>query len=259
VEVLKYDRSLWDTVQQTVVEQPRDARDNVLISPVGTAPEGTKSHTGHGVPERVETGTRAIGEGVRPNVSTDTGHLNNEKAAVTNVFSSEISGGYQSVVPWKPSMTEAEAGIYTSKSYYKDKVFYHGTNRNGANSIASEGINSGMFDEFSTYGPGFYVGNDQNIARSYAKRKYEETGQQGAVLGVRLKVKNPKVFVSGNDYHRAAADFIRQSGKLTEEWNIAFNNYLRKQGYDAIELSGLGYTIVFEKEQAVVISNEVVK
>jgi hypothetical protein len=39
VEVLKYDRSLWDTVQQTVVEQPRDARDNVLTSPVGVGPK----------------------------------------------------------------------------------------------------------------------------------------------------------------------------------------------------------------------------
>jgi hypothetical protein len=97
VGVLKYDRGLWNTVQQsptqqqgnvmqTVVEQPRDARDNVLISPVGTAPEGTKSHTGHGVPERVETGTRAIGEGVRPTIPTNTGHDNGETAAVTNVF-----------------------------------------------------------------------------------------------------------------------------------------------------------------------------
>jgi hypothetical protein len=73
---------------QTVVEQPRDARDNILTSPVGTAPEGTKSHTGHGVPERVETGTRAIGEGGRPKIPTNTGHVNNEKAAVTNVFES---------------------------------------------------------------------------------------------------------------------------------------------------------------------------
>jgi hypothetical protein len=100
VEVLKYDRGLWNTVQQspmqqgnvmqTVVEQPRDARDNVLISPVGTAPEGTKSHTGHGVPERVETGTRAIGEGVRPKIPTNTGHVNNEKAKVTNVFEIDL-------------------------------------------------------------------------------------------------------------------------------------------------------------------------
>jgi hypothetical protein len=105
VEVLKYDRSLWNTVQQsptqqqgnvmqTVVEQPRDARDNVLTSPVGTGPK-LPSHTGHGVPEQVETGTKPFGEGVRPNVSTDTGHLKNEKAAVTDVFESQTSLRYK--------------------------------------------------------------------------------------------------------------------------------------------------------------------
>ncbi|MGB8699066.1 MAG: hypothetical protein WCD18_06595 [Thermosynechococcaceae cyanobacterium] len=35
-------------------------------------------------------------------------------------------------IPWKPSMTEDEAKIYTSESYYKDRVFYHDTNRSGA-------------------------------------------------------------------------------------------------------------------------------
>jgi hypothetical protein len=94
VEVLKYDRGLWNTVQQTVVEQPRDARDNVLISPVGT---GSKmpGHTGHGVPEKVETGTRAIGEGGRPKVSASTAHDKNEKAAVTNVFESQTPLRYK--------------------------------------------------------------------------------------------------------------------------------------------------------------------
>jgi hypothetical protein len=97
VEVLKYDRGLWNTVQQsptqqqgnvmqTVVEQPKDARDNILTSPVGTAPEGVRSDTGHRVPEKVETGTGAIGEGVRPTIPTNTGHDNGETAAVTNVF-----------------------------------------------------------------------------------------------------------------------------------------------------------------------------
>jgi hypothetical protein len=99
VEVLKYDRGLWNTVQsapqqqqqqqgtvmQTVVEQPRDAKDNVLTSPVDS---GLKmpGHTGHGAPEKVETGTKPIGEGVQPKVPTNTAHDKNEKAAVTNVF-----------------------------------------------------------------------------------------------------------------------------------------------------------------------------
>jgi hypothetical protein len=95
VEVLKYDRGLWNTVQQppqkqgnviqTVVEQPRDARDNVMTSPVGTGSK-TPGHTGHGVPEKVETGTRGIGEGEKLKVPNSTAHEKNEKAAVTNVF-----------------------------------------------------------------------------------------------------------------------------------------------------------------------------
>jgi hypothetical protein len=95
VEVLKYDRGLWNTVQQsptqqqgvmqTVVEQPRDARDNVLTSPVGTGPK-MPSHTGHRVPEKVETGTKPFGEGGQPKVPTNTGHVNNKTVAVTNVF-----------------------------------------------------------------------------------------------------------------------------------------------------------------------------
>jgi ADP-Ribosyltransferase in polyvalent proteins len=152
-------------------------------------------------------------------------------------------------------MSEADAKIYARDSYYADRVFYHGTNRNGANSIANEGLNPARFDELSTYGPGFYVGSDRNIAMNYA----EETAQQGAVLSVRLNVRRPKIFANGVEYTRAVNDFIRQSGNINEEWNVAFNNYLRQQGYDAIELSETGYTVVFSREQVVTIGNEVVR
>jgi hypothetical protein len=72
-------------VSKTVVEQPRDAKDNVLTSPVGSAPK-KPSHTGHGTPEKVETGTKPFGEGVQPKTPDNTAHDGNEKAAVTNVF-----------------------------------------------------------------------------------------------------------------------------------------------------------------------------
>jgi predicted small metal-binding protein len=96
VELLKYDRNVWETVQsvppqqqqgamRSVVEQPRDAKDNVLTSPVGSAPK-KPSHTGHGTPEKVETGTKPFGEGVQPKTPDNTAHDKNEKAAVTNVF-----------------------------------------------------------------------------------------------------------------------------------------------------------------------------
>jgi hypothetical protein len=94
-ELLKYDRNVWETVQsapqqqqgamRSVVEQPRDAKDNVLTSPVGSAPK-KPSHTGHGTPEKVETGTKPFGEGVQPKITGNTAHDWNEKAAVTNVF-----------------------------------------------------------------------------------------------------------------------------------------------------------------------------
>jgi hypothetical protein len=79
-------------VMQTVVEQPRDARDNVLTSPVGTGPK-LPSHTGHGVPEQVETGTRAIGEGVRPTIPTNTGHeKDHDQDIIQTMFESRGDG-----------------------------------------------------------------------------------------------------------------------------------------------------------------------
>jgi hypothetical protein len=96
IELIKYDRNIWGTVltdpppgevMKTVVEQPRDPKDNVLENPTD-AKVRVPEHTGHGTPERVETGTKPIGEGVQPKVPTSTAHDNNEKAAVTNVFTS---------------------------------------------------------------------------------------------------------------------------------------------------------------------------
>jgi hypothetical protein len=165
----------------------------------------------------------------------------------------------ESEIPWKASMSQAEAELYTQDSYYKGKMFYHGTNVRSAQNIAEQGLDPGKFDEFSTYGPGFYVGNDQSIARNYAQRKKEETGQDSAVLGMMLDARKPKVFASGTAYQEAVTSYIKQSGKTDEEWTVAYTNYLRSEGYDAVEITGIGYTTVFEKEQVVVTSNEIVK
>jgi hypothetical protein len=160
---------------------------------------------------------------------------------------------------WKASMSEAEADVYTKNSYYEGKTFYHGTNEKSASSISEKGINPNMFDELSTYGPGFYVGNDRKIASDYAKRKAGETGETGAVVGVRLKVNKPKVFRTGNEYQEAVTKYVKQAGKTSEEWAVVYTDYLKSQGYDAVEISGIGYTTVFKKEQMVVTSNEVVR
>jgi hypothetical protein len=247
VEATEKFPDLWDQFRDDLSKAPSQQMGIVKgqpLPPLGGFGEGSSIAPELLKPETFPSGgatlppLRGFGEGPQPKIS--------------NVMLSQS-------IPWKPSMTEDEARIYTGEGYYKERVFYHGTNRNGANSIASGGVNSGMFDELSTYGPGFYVGNDQNIARNYAKRKQEETGQEGAVLSVMLNAKKPKVFSSGIEYTRAVNAFVRQSGNINEEWNVAFNNYLRKQGYDSIELLETGYTVVFDKEQVVTIGNEVIK
>jgi hypothetical protein len=162
-------------------------------------------------------------------------------------------------VPWKSSMSVPEAEAYTQDSYYQGRMFYHGTNVQNAQNIAEQGLDPGKFDEFSTYGPGFYIGSDEAIARNYAQRKKEETGQDGAVLEMMLDVRNPKVFTSGTAYQEALTSYIKQSGRTDEEWTVTYTNYLRSEGHDAVEITGIGYTTVFEKEQVVVTSNEVIE
>jgi hypothetical protein len=59
-------------------------------------------------------------------------------------------------VEWKPLMTETEAAAYTRGSYYEGRDFYHGTTRESAARITTEGarLNS---DSVNTYGDGFYL------------------------------------------------------------------------------------------------------
>jgi hypothetical protein len=58
IELIKYDRNIWGTVltdpppgevMKTVVEQPRDPKDNVLENPTDAKVRGPE-HTGHGRP-----------------------------------------------------------------------------------------------------------------------------------------------------------------------------------------------------------------
>jgi hypothetical protein len=159
---------------------------------------------------------------------------------------------------WKPTMTLAEAQEYTKNSYYRERIFYHGTNVQGAQSISNNGINPDLFDEYSTYGPGFYIGTNEEIAVRYAQRKFEETGETPAVLGIMIDARKPKIFATGTEYTEEVADYVRQSGQTYEEWNVVYTNYIRTEGYDTVEIQELGYILVFERHQVIVISNEVV-
>ncbi|MDJ0651018.1 MAG: hypothetical protein QNJ60_20180 [Xenococcaceae cyanobacterium MO_188.B19] len=39
---------------------------------------------------------------------------------------------------------------------------------------------------------------------------------------------------------------------------MEYSKYLRSQGYDAIEIESLGYVVVFEPEQVVVVEREII-
>ena len=235
---------LWAEAEQILVGQEPEPQ--IYTTPDGES--GTIENTGHAPPE-VETGTPGYDTESAPRTPNNTGHGQREQPNARDF-----------VMEWSPSMTPAEADEYTKNSYYAGKTFYHGTDVNSARNIANGGIDPAMFDEYSTYGVGFYLGGQRAEAEPYARRKAEETGQSGAILDVRLNVQNPKVYRTSQDYWREQAEYMRQAGVDYEvEIEVAFTNYLREQGFDAIEFTDLDFYVVFKPQQVVVTENEVVR
>jgi hypothetical protein len=96
-ELIKYDRNIWGTVltdpppgevMKTVVEQPRDPKDNVLENPTD-AKVRVPEHTGHSTPETVDTESKGFDLDAGPKGPSDTGHKDAEDPAVTNVFTAK--------------------------------------------------------------------------------------------------------------------------------------------------------------------------
>lgn len=156
-------------------------------------------------------------------------------------------------------MTPAEAEEYIKNSYYRGKVFYHGTNIRDALSISTIGVEPSRFDEYATYGPGFYVGGNSSIAKDYARQVAALTGQQGAVLELVLNVKKSKIFPNGVTYIVAAEYYVREAGGQSDQPSIDYTEELKSQGYDAVEIQALEYVVVFAPNQIVVIKTEVVR
>ncbi len=118
-------------------------------------------------------------------------------------------------------MTPAEAEEYTRDSYYRGKVFYHGSDTRGVRSIGTAGVDPSTFDEYATYGPGFYVGGNSNIAKDYA-HQVTASGRQGAILEIMLNVKKPKVFPNGVAYAVAAENYVIKVGIYSDLPSVDF-------------------------------------
>ena len=206
-------------------------------------------HTG-GVPPHVQTGT--------PPFDTEAGR-EIESQQNTGGQTRQQPDARDFVMEWSPSMTPAEADEYTKDSYYAEQTFYHGTDALSGQNISETGIDPAFFNELSNYGTGFYTARNQGSAREYAELTAEETGQQQALLGVKLKANNPVIFSSGVDFSVNAENYVRERGLTNVEPPDAYGRYLQSQGYDAIEIEALGYVVVFAPEQVVVIETEVIE
>ena len=156
----------------------------------------------------------------------------------------------ESTRPWKPSMNRAEAEEYTGTSYFRGKVFYHGTNTTGAQSISTTGVNPELFDPYSDYGPGFYTGSNRQIAEDYAN-----LGGDGHVLDVMLKAKKVAAFPQGFGFREQAEEYYQENNLygVYDEASIAYTEFLKDQGNQGVEIKDLQYFVVYDTEQVVVI------
>jgi hypothetical protein len=116
------------------------------------------------------------------------------------VYLDDISFGKK----WESSMTLAEAEEYTKNSYYSGRTLHHGTSPAGAANIANIGVDPSYFNrEYSVYGPGLYLSTDTSVAEIYS---------DGAVLDIRLNVKNPKIYSQETAYKSSLEDYRLTNG-----------------------------------------------
>jgi hypothetical protein len=149
---------------------------------------------------------------------------------------------------WKPLMSKAEAEEYTRDSYYQGQDFYHGTSQEAANGITSEGARIES-ESVNTYGEGFYLAFDKDIAKEYASEKDTPT-----VLTARVNVKNPRKFRDSIDFD----DFLKENSIPADDLQSrAASKLLISQGFDAVEIGGyIILVIIFNQTQIAVFQSE---
>ncbi|TAD94917.1 MAG: DUF4114 domain-containing protein [Oscillatoriales cyanobacterium] len=164
------------------------------------------------------------------------------------VYLDDISFGKK----WEPSMTLAEAEEYTKNSYYSGRPLHHGTSPAGASSITNIGVNPDQFNKkYSVYGPGLYLSTDSSVAEIYS---------DGAVLDMRLNVKNPKIYSQESAYNSSLENYRLTNGLQLSDQELInqYAEYLKSQGYDAIQIGNplvpwRKSILVFDPKQVVVV------
>ncbi|MEG4291154.1 hypothetical protein Q5692_21620 [Microcoleus sp. C2C3] len=73
-----------------------------------------------------------------------------------------------------------------------------------------------------------------------------------------LKVKNPKVYDSVDEFVAHAKNYGRETGLQEPELTVRYAEYLQSQGYDAIATRNpemMQYYLVFDPKQVVVVKD----
>jgi hypothetical protein len=149
-------------------------------------------------------------------------------------------------------MTIAEAEEYTKNSYYSGRLLYHGTSPTGAGSITNIGVNPAYFNrEYSVYRPGLYLSTDRSVAEIYS---------DGAVLDIRLNVKNPQIYSQESAYNSSLENYRLTNGLQWSDQELInqYAEYLKSQGCDAIQIGNPQVPwrksiLVFDPKQVVVV------
>lgn len=141
-------------------------------------------------------------------------------------------------------MSKSEADKYTSESFYAKVDFHHGTSRQGAKSITTDGVNIDK-NRVGIFGKGFYITNDPEIASEYAD--FEEP----AYVTVRILARKPRIFVRLED-----AEMFFKSYGIALNNDQQKTNLLRSLEFDAVKVKNAEYLVVFEPSQVAVFKIE---
>jgi hypothetical protein len=174
-------------------------------------------------------------------------------------------GGVSAALQHKPFMTEEEATQYTKDSVWADRTFFHGTSKNGAKEITTNGIDISKV-EATVFGPGFYMGatskdfSGLDIASEYAD------GRGGRILEMKVMAKKP-LEIENIAFHKMIED-QEEKGVIPKPiydpvtrtvddkaYKDGVRNYLKGQGYDALYISDYDYAIAFDANQVAIYGN----
>lgn len=175
----------------------------------------------------------------------------------------------------KPFMTKAEAEKYVEGSLWQDRTLFHGAIESSADNIITNGIKIEK-NKIGMYGQGFYTGitigslNGLDIAKSYASEYASYEKERGKILEMKVIVNNPLTMANEKDFLALVRD-ARDKGEIPSpatdpktgradmdayaEYTKGIRTYFKKLGYDAIEISSLGYAVIFDSDQVAIYGN----